>query len=130
MEDIDRLFQEARSIPVSTLRGTRVFTIGGPFYGLSTCSFRRLLRRAGARIEPRARRSTDLIVVGDAPSRSSIIAILLTLSEKSRPPFVHQGPFLPRFFGELRDLEASRNRTFQSHLVLTRAAPQGALGGE
>ncbi|MDP2736031.1 MAG: hypothetical protein Q8P12_07560 [bacterium] len=115
-ESFDHLMREAKSIPVLSLEGRRIFTIGKRFYGLGTRRFRRLLRQAGASIEPRARKSTDLIMVGEDPSRSSILGILLTLSEKSRPPFVKEGPFLVRFGHQLRHLEVSGGQTFQNYL--------------
>ncbi len=117
MENIEDLFRAAKEIPFSDLEGRRVFTIGTRFFQLDSRRFRSLLRAAGAEIEKTANMSTEMIVVGENPSRSSIIRILLTLSEESRPPFVKEGPFLLRFHQALQDLCVERGKTFRQHLT-------------
>jgi hypothetical protein len=117
MDDMEDLIREAAAIPFSELSGRRIFTLGERFYGLGTRKFRSMLRAAGAEIETSAKRSTDLIVVGENPSRNGIIRILLSLSEASRPPFVGQDAFLFRFIDELAPLHVERSTTFREHLI-------------
>jgi len=116
MHIVEKLINEARNLPFDSLRGRRIATIGKQFFGLSTCVFRRLLRGAGAEIDLYTTKKTGLIVVGEQPSQSSIIRILLSLSENSRPPFVKEDVFLVAFGHELRDLQVRPGISLVDHL--------------
>jgi hypothetical protein len=117
MYEIEKMFEEVSAIPFSELNGKNVFTIGTRFWGLNSREFRKLLSAAGVNINKYPKKSTDIIIVGNNPSKSSIINILLKFSDKNRAPFVKATPFFVRFFPELKDIVIKHGFTLREYLI-------------
>lgn len=102
--DVEKIFEEVNAISFSDLTGLNIFTIGTGFWGLNSREFRKMLAAAGANIDKYPKKSTDIIVVGNKPSKSSILNILVKINVKNRAPFVKEPLFLSDFFQSLRTL--------------------------
>jgi formylglycine-generating enzyme required for sulfatase activity len=116
-QSLEQYREEARNIPFASLSGLHVFTVGKTYIGLSQNRFRQLLRVAGAVIDPLVDESTDLVVIGEEPSRYVLLRALKAKGARPRPCFAKAGAVAARFWDDLRQVKVARDQTFGEYLA-------------